>query len=210
LDGWITLARGFCCEKRLLAAAADESRQNERPICYVGRNFLQVVHPREKSLGLPRYTAVPMKLLVTGAAGFIGSATAQRLLDRGDEVVGLDNLNEYYDVTLKHARLARLQAQPAFRFVHADLADNKAVAALFAQEQFERVVHLGAQAGVRYSLKDPACSMYSRVAVITRSLIWSMRRPVPSTARARSCRIQYTNPRPILCPSTLRLKGRMS
>jgi len=150
-------------EKPLLAAAADESRQNERPICYVGRNFLQVVPPREKSLDLPRYTGALMKLLVTGAAGFIGSATAQRLLDRGDEVVGLDNLNEYYDVTLKHARLARLQAQPAFRFVHADLADNKAVAALFAQEQFERVVHLGAQAGVRYSLKDPHSYIQSNI-----------------------------------------------
>jgi UDP-glucuronate 4-epimerase len=104
-----------------------------------------------------------MKLLVTGAAGFIGSATTQRLLDRGDEVVGLDNLNEYYDVTLKHARLAKLQAQRAFRFVHADLADNKAVAALFAQERFDRVVHLGAQAGVRYSLKDPHSYIQSNI-----------------------------------------------
>src|SRR5450631_3333834 len=104
-----------------------------------------------------------MKLLVTGVAGFIGSATAQRLLDRGDEVVGLDNLNEYYDVTLKHARLAKLQAQPAFRFVLADLADREAVAALFAQERFERVVHLGAQAGVRYSLKDPHSYIQSNV-----------------------------------------------
>ena len=73
---------------------------------------------------MPRYTSAQMKLLVTGAAGFIGSATAQRLLDRGDEVVGLDNLNAYYDVTLKHARLAKLQAQQAFRFVLADLADQ--------------------------------------------------------------------------------------
>ncbi len=104
-----------------------------------------------------------MKLLVTGAAGFIGSATAQRLLDRGDEVVGLDNLNAYYDVTLKHARLARLQAQQAFRFVLADLADSKAVATLFARERFERVVHLGAQAGVRYSLKDPHSYIQSNV-----------------------------------------------
>ena len=104
-----------------------------------------------------------MKLLVTGAAGFIGSATAQRLLDRGDEVVGLDNLNAYYDVTLKHARLARLQTQQAFRFVLADLADSTAVAALFAQERFERVVHLGAQAGVRYSLKDPHSYIQSNV-----------------------------------------------
>jgi len=104
-----------------------------------------------------------MKLLVTGAAGFIGSATAQRLLDRGDEVVGLDNLNDYYDVSLKRARLARLQAQQPFRFVHADLADGAALAALFEREQFERVVHLGAQAGVRYSLKDPHSYIQSNI-----------------------------------------------
>src|SRR5580704_3814885 len=96
-----------------------------------------------------------MKLLVTGVAGFIGSATAQRLLDRGDEVVGLDNLNDYYAVSLKQARLARLQGHRAFRFVRADLADAAAIAALFAREKFARVAHLGAQAGVRYSLKDP-------------------------------------------------------
>jgi UDP-glucuronate 4-epimerase len=96
-----------------------------------------------------------MKVLVTGAAGFIGSSTAQRLLDRGDEVVGLDNLNDYYEVSLKQARLDRLQGQAAFRFVHADLADRDAVAGLFLREKFERVVHLGAQAGVRHSIKDP-------------------------------------------------------
>jgi UDP-glucuronate 4-epimerase len=96
-----------------------------------------------------------MKVLVTGAAGFIGSSTAQRLLDRGDEVVGLDNLNDYYEVSLKQARLDRLQGHAAFRFVLADLADRDAVTALFLREKFDRVVHLGAQAGVRYSIKDP-------------------------------------------------------
>ena len=96
-----------------------------------------------------------MKLLVTGAAGFIGSHAAQRFLSRGDEVVGLDNLNDYYDVTLKQARLARLQAQTAFRFVKLDLADQAGMSALFARERFQRVVHLGAQAGVRHSLADP-------------------------------------------------------
>ncbi len=104
-----------------------------------------------------------MKLLVTGVAGFIGSFTAQRLLDRGDEVVGLDNLNDYYDVSLKRARLARLQTHRAFRFVHADLADQGAMAALFDQGKFERVVHLGAQAGVRYSLKAPHSYIQSNV-----------------------------------------------
>ncbi|MGB6602913.1 MAG: NAD-dependent epimerase [Steroidobacteraceae bacterium] len=104
-----------------------------------------------------------MKILVTGAAGFIGSATAQRLLARGYEVVGLDNLNEYYDVTLKQARLARLTAQPNFRFVKLDLADDAGVAALFAAEKFPRVVHLAAQAGVRYSLQDPHAYVRSNI-----------------------------------------------
>jgi UDP-glucuronate 4-epimerase len=96
-----------------------------------------------------------MKILVTGAAGFIGSFAVLRFLARGDEVVGLDNLNDYYDVTLKEARLARLTSQRAFRFEKLDLADQAGMAALFARERFERVVHLGAQAGVRHSLIDP-------------------------------------------------------
>jgi UDP-glucuronate 4-epimerase len=104
-----------------------------------------------------------MKILVTGAAGFIGSHVAQRLLGRGDEVVGLDNLNEYYDVTLKQARLARLTAQANFRFVKLDLADTAGMAALFATERFARVVHLAAQAGVRHSLEDPHAYVRSNV-----------------------------------------------
>jgi UDP-glucuronate 4-epimerase len=96
-----------------------------------------------------------VKILVTGAAGFIGSSAARRLLARGDEVVGLDNLNDYYDVNLKKARLARLQSESKFKFAKLDLADQAGMSALFAHEQFERVIHLGAQAGVRHSLKDP-------------------------------------------------------
>jgi len=96
-----------------------------------------------------------MKILVTGAAGFIGYHTAQRLLARGHEVVGLDNLNPYYDVTLKEARLERLGSAARFRFVRLDLADAGECAALFARERFARVVHLAAQAGVRHSLVDP-------------------------------------------------------
>jgi len=104
-----------------------------------------------------------MKILVTGAAGFIGSATSMRLLERGDEVIGLDNLNDYYSVALKRARLERLQQRAAFRFVQADLADGEAMASLFAAERFERVVHLGAQAGVRHSLKDPHAYIQSNI-----------------------------------------------
>ncbi|MGE5511470.1 MAG: NAD-dependent epimerase [Bacteroidota bacterium] len=96
-----------------------------------------------------------MKVLVTGAAGFIGFHAAKALLGRGDTVVGLDNLNHYYDVGLKEARLEQLSGSERFRFVKADLADAAAMAALFAEELPRRVVHLGAQAGVRYALEDP-------------------------------------------------------
>ena len=104
-----------------------------------------------------------MKLLVTGAAGFIGSHVAAKLLERGDEVVGLDNLNNYYDVNLKQARLARLTPQRQFRFVKLELADQAAMAALFAAERFDRVIHLAAQAGVRYSLENPQAYVDSNV-----------------------------------------------
>lgn len=96
-----------------------------------------------------------MKILVTGAAGFIGMHTSLRLLARGDEVVGLDNLNDYYDPTLKEARLARLTPHARFRFVKLDVADRAGMEALFAAERFDRVIHLAAQAGVRYSLQNP-------------------------------------------------------
>jgi UDP-glucuronate 4-epimerase len=104
-----------------------------------------------------------MKILVSGAAGFIGYFAAARLLARGDQVVGLDNLNSYYDVSLKQARLERLQRQTGFRFVREDLGDQKRIAELFADEKFERVIHLGAQAGVRYSLQDPHSYIQSNV-----------------------------------------------
>ncbi|MDX9718455.1 MAG: SDR family NAD(P)-dependent oxidoreductase, partial [Thauera sp.] len=96
-----------------------------------------------------------MKILVTGAAGFIGMHTTLRLLARGDEVVGLDNLNDYYDPTLKEARLAKLRPHASFRFVKMDVADRPGMEKLFAEERFDRVIHLAAQAGVRYSLQNP-------------------------------------------------------
>jgi UDP-glucuronate 4-epimerase len=96
-----------------------------------------------------------MKVLITGSAGFIGMHVAQRLLERGDQVVGVDNLNDYYDPRLKLARLERLQRHPGFKFVRLDISDRVAIEDLFAAEHFNRVVNLAAQPGVRYSLKNP-------------------------------------------------------
>jgi len=96
-----------------------------------------------------------MKILVTGAAGFIGYHTSMRLLDNGHEIVGIDNLNDYYDVRLKEARLALLNERPAFSFNRLDLSDRDGMAKLFSDQSFDVVLHLGAQAGVRYSIDNP-------------------------------------------------------
>jgi UDP-glucuronate 4-epimerase len=104
-----------------------------------------------------------MKVLVTGTAGFIGSHVAQRLLERGDEVVGLDNLNDYYDVTLKKARLARFAELPGYTHIQADLADRAAMEQAFAVHRPQRVVHLAAQAGVRYAAENPHVYISSNV-----------------------------------------------
>jgi UDP-glucuronate 4-epimerase len=104
-----------------------------------------------------------MRILVTGAAGFIGSFTAHRLLDRGDEVIGLDNLNPYYDPALKQARLDRLRARAGFSFARVDLADRQGMETLFAEHRPQRVVHLAAQAGVRHAEKDPHSYVDSNV-----------------------------------------------
>lgn len=97
----------------------------------------------------------PMKILVTGAAGFIGFFTVKALVDRGHEVTGIDNLNSYYDPALKRARLAQLDGRNGFHFIEADIADRSAIAAIFAAEKPQRVINLAAQAGVRYSITDP-------------------------------------------------------
>lgn len=96
-----------------------------------------------------------MKYLVTGAAGFIGFSVSQRLLAAGHSVVGIDNLNDYYDVNLKLARLAQLENKDGFEFIKLDIADREGMATLFADQRFERVIHLAAQAGVRYSIENP-------------------------------------------------------
>ncbi len=104
-----------------------------------------------------------MKVLVTGTAGFIGSHVAMRLLARGDEVVGIDNLNDYYDVTLKQARLARFQDHAGYTHVTVDLADRAAIEAVFEHHKPQRVVHLAAQAGVRYAAQNPHVYVSSNV-----------------------------------------------
>lgn len=104
-----------------------------------------------------------MKVLVTGAAGFIGMHVAQRLLARDDTVLGIDNLNDYYDPKLKHARLAQLTPHAGFKFELMDIADRSAIANLFDREKFDRVVHLAAQAGVRYSIENPLTYIDSNI-----------------------------------------------
>ncbi len=96
-----------------------------------------------------------MKVLVTGSAGFIGSALSIRLLDRGDDIIGIDNHNNYYNPTLKEARLARHQDHKNYTHIRMNLEDREAIAKLFEDEQFDSVVNLAAQAGVRYSIENP-------------------------------------------------------
>jgi len=134
-----------------------------------------------------------MKILVTGAAGFIGMHVSEKLLARGDQVVGLDNLNDYYDPQLKRDRLARLTPNTHFRFVQLDVADRDAMAALFAHEQFDRVVHLAAQAGVRYSLVNPQAYVDSNIVGFTNILEGCRHANVQHLAYASSSSVYGSN-----------------
>ena len=136
-----------------------------------------------------------MNVLVTGAAGFIGFHTAKALLDRGDAVTGFDNLNNYYDITLKEARLAQLRARKAFTFVKGDLADAGAVTALFAGRPFDRVINLAAQAGVRYSLTNPGAYMQSNLVGFLNILEACRHARTPHLAYASSSSVYGLNAR---------------
>ncbi|MES1944134.1 NAD-dependent epimerase/dehydratase [Salinisphaera sp. PC39] len=133
-------------------------------------------------------------ILVTGAAGFVGAHYSRRLLDDGYRVVGLDNLNDYYDVRLKRDRLSRLIGEhPAFEFHHADLADAEAMARLFAAHRYDCVVHLGAQAGVRYSLENPDAYIQSNLVGFTHVLEGCRRHEVPHLVFASSSSVYGAN-----------------
>jgi UDP-glucuronate 4-epimerase len=134
-----------------------------------------------------------MHHLVTGAAGFIGFHTARALLARGDTVVGLDSLNSYYDPTLKESRLALLTGQPGFEFVRIDLADRAAMEELFANHRFDRVIHLAAQAGVRYSLTNPHAYVDSNLVGFLHILEGCRHQQVPHLTYASSSSVYGAN-----------------
>jgi UDP-glucuronate 4-epimerase len=136
-----------------------------------------------------------VKVLVTGAAGFIGFHLSQRLLERGDTVIGLDNLNAYYDVSLKKDRLAQLNPQEGFSFYKLDLADRQGIAELFSQQQFDVVVNLAAQAGVRYSLQNPHAYVDSNLVGFINILEGCRHNPVKHLVFASSSSVYGVNPK---------------
>lgn len=136
-----------------------------------------------------------MRVLVTGAAGFIGFHTARALLARGDTVVGLDNLNAYYDPELKHRRLQILQSDGKFSFVKADIADREAVEEVFARASFDRVVHLAAQAGVRHSIENPHVYVQSNLSGFLHVLEGCRRQGVPHLVYASTSSVYGANTR---------------
>ncbi len=138
-------------------------------------------------------TQVSGPILITGTAGFIGSHVAQQLLARGDQVIGLDNLNDYYDVSLKQARLARLTQQAGYRHIHADLADREAIEAVFDQHGPSRVVHLAAQAGVRYAATNPHAYTRSNVTGFLHILEGCRQHPVEHLVYASTSSVYGAN-----------------
>ena len=134
-----------------------------------------------------------MKILVTGTAGFIGSTLAHVLLDRGDEVIGIDNVNDYYDVTLKEARLARLKPRPGFTEVRVSLEDRDSLFAVFARHRPDRVVNLAAQAGVRYSLTHPEAYIDANLQGFCNILEASRHHPVEHLVYASSSSVYGAN-----------------
>jgi UDP-glucuronate 4-epimerase len=134
-----------------------------------------------------------MEILVTGVAGFIGMHVAARLLQAGHNVAGIDNLSPYYDVRLKEARLRELQPYPNFHFLKMDLADREEVDALFAARKFERVIHLAAQAGVRYSLENPHAYVEANLVGFTNILEACRRYPVSHLVYASSSSVYGSN-----------------
>ncbi len=141
-----------------------------------------------------------MKVLITGTAGFIGAAVAEQLLARGDEVIGVDNVNDYYDVQLKQDRLTRLLQYDKFTDVRLSLEDAPALEQLFKREQPQRAINLAAQAGVRYSLQNPGAYIQSNVSGFMNILencrldwnIWCTHQAVRCMALIPACRFQYT------------------
>jgi UDP-glucuronate 4-epimerase len=136
-----------------------------------------------------------LKILVTGAAGFIGSTLSIRLLKRGDEVIGVDNLNDYYDVNLKLARLRRLADYDQFKFIELDISDRDAIKTLFLKEKCQRVMHLAAQAGVRYSITNPHAYIDSNIVGFMNILEGCRHNEVEHLAYASSSSVYGANTR---------------
>jgi UDP-glucuronate 4-epimerase len=163
-----------------------------RNVCYAHRDDHATLHATVATAA-NNQSGICMKILVTGAAGFIGFHTAKALLDRGETVVGIDNLNGYYDVGLKKARLADLDGRNGFRFETIDIADRSAMAQLFATEAFDRVVHLAAQAGVRYSIDNPQAYIDSNIQGFLNILEGCRARPVQHCVFASSSSVYGAN-----------------